>query len=160
MKIRVLFSRRALPVSLLIRTVTWSAWSHVEILDGDDLIGADMMNGVTVTKLAHRLDISSRAAIVEFPCADPAAVIAAARGELGRGYDYLGLLGILGHQRDWQARESWFCSELVAWAFSAGGSPLFRGELVSRVTPQHLWMLSAPMQQSDNPHDLMAAITG
>lgn len=160
MKIRVLFSRRALPVSLLIRTVTWSAWSHVEIMDGDDLIGAEMLTGVSVTKLAHRLDISSRAAIVEFPCADPAAVIAAARGELGRGYDFLGLLGILSRQRDWQSRDSWFCSELVAWAFDAGGSPLFRSELVNRVTPQHLWMLSAPKQESDNPPDLMATITG
>lgn len=160
MGIRVLFSRRALPGSLLIRTFTWSAWSHVEILDGDDLIGADMWHGVSVTKLAKRLEKSSRVAIVEFPCDDPASVIAAARSEMGRSYDFLGLLGIVTHQRDWQSRENWFCSELVAWAFAAGGSPLFRSELVSRVTPQHLWMLAAPMLQSGNPPDLMDAIAG
>jgi hypothetical protein len=157
MGIRVMFSRRALPVSLLIRGVTWSSWSHVEILDGDELIGAEMLTGVSVTKLADRLKQFSRAAIVEFPCADPAAVIAAARSEIGRGYDYLGLLGIVTHQRDWQSRDSWFCSELVAWAFAAGGSPLFRSELVHRVTPQHLWMLAAPMKEYSNPLDLLNA---
>jgi hypothetical protein len=145
MGIRVLFSRRAQPVSLLIRTFTWSAWSHVEILDGEELIGADMLNGVCVTKLAHRLEIASHAAIVEFPCEDPAAVIAAARSEIGRGYDFLGLLGLVTHRRNWQSKDNWFCSELVAWAFAAGGSPLFRADLVNRVTPQHLWMIAAPM---------------
>lgn len=43
--------------------------------------------------------------------------------------------------RDWQCTESWFCSELVAWSFEQGGSPLFRDGVLSRVTPQNLWMI-------------------
>lgn len=53
----------------------------------------------------------------------------------------LKLLGLLMH-RDWQEEDRWFCSELVAWAFTQGGSPLFRREAMHRITPQHLWMLA------------------
>lgn len=157
--VRVLFTRRRLPVSLLIRLVTWSEWSHVEILDGEALIGADMINGVCVTPLAHRLEISSRVALVEFPCADPAAVIAQVRSQLGKGYDYLGLLGLVTHQRRWQSTEDWFCSELVAYAFESAGYPLFRANMASRITPQSLWLLPAPYAVVNKPLDLIPVDT-
>ena len=48
----------------------------------------------------------------------------------------------LGLHRDWQEDDRWFCSELVAWAFEKAGEPLFRAEVLRRVTPQHLWMLA------------------
>ena len=152
--VRVLFTRRRLPVSLLIRLVTWSEWSHVEILDGEELIGADMINGVCLTPLAHRLEISSHAAIMNIPCADPAAVIAAARSQIGKGYDYPGLLGLVTHQRDWQSDQDWFCSELTAWAFGSAGFPLFRADMAFRIVPQHLWMLPWPYTLSSNPREL------
>lgn len=154
--VRVLFSRRALPGSVGIRVVTWSQWSHVEILDGDELIGANMFRGVSITPLRERLEVSSLVAVVDFPCADPAAVIAAARSQLGKGYDFLGLLGILTRQRNWQNTEDWFCSELVAWAFAEAGCPLFRVELGSRIVPQHLWMLHAPYIQPASPLALLS----
>lgn len=154
--VRVLFSRRRLPGSLAIRLVTWSQWSHVEIIDGDQVIGANMVGGVSLTPLRERLEVSSRVALVDFPCADPAAVIAAARSQLGKGYDYLGLLGILARQRNWQSTEDWFCSELVAWAFAEAGYPLFRVELGSRIVPQHLWMLHAPYIQPASPLALLS----
>lgn len=154
-KVKVLFSRRRLPGSLGIRLVTWSQWSHVEILDGDELIGANMGAGVSRTPLLERLEVSSRVAVVEFPCADPAAVIAAARSQLGKGYDYYGLLGILARRRNWHSTEDWFCSELVAWAFAEAGNPLFRVELGSRIVPQHLWMLHAPYVQPASPMALL-----
>lgn len=154
--VRVLFSRRRLPGSLAIRLVTWSQWSHVEIIDGDQVIGANMVGGVSLTPLRKRLEVSSLVAVVDFPCADPAAVIAAARSQLGKGYDYFGLLGILARQRNWQSTEDWFCSELVAWAFAEAGYPLFRVELGSRIVPQHLWMLHAPYIQPASPLALLS----
>ena len=80
-------------------------------------------------------------ALVELLCADPEAVIAAIAAQIGKPYDYTAILG-LGLHRDWQENDSWFCSELVAWGFNAAGHPLFRGECVRRITPQHLWMLA------------------
>ena len=37
--------------------------------------------------------------------------------------------------------DSWFCSELIAWAFDQGGTPLFNTDDIHRITPQNLHML-------------------
>ena len=110
---RVLFCTSKLPGAVLIRAVTWSQWSHVA--------------------LAH--------VIVDLPCDFREFVIEAARSQVGKPYDPTALFGLLMH-RDWQEEDRWFCSELVAWAFAQGGSPLFRAEALHRVTPQLLWMLA------------------
>lgn len=157
--VKVMFSRKRLPVSLLIRLVTWSSFSHCEILDGNELIGADMIHGVMVTPLDQRLRASSYVSVVDFPCEDPDAVIKAARSQLGKGYDFLGLLGLITHQRRWQSTENWFCSELVAWSFSAAGQPVFRDDMVARITPQNLWILAHPEVSSDNPITLLEPLT-
>jgi hypothetical protein len=153
--VRVLFTRRRALGSLLIRGVTWSAFSHVEIVLGDQVIGANILAGVSLTPLKRRLGQASYAALVDMPCPDAAAVKAAALSQLGAGYDYLGLLGILAHADDFQVRERFFCSEFVAWAFREAGAPLLRPELTGRSTPQHLWMLPAPTQTAGSPEALL-----
>lgn len=139
--------------------MTWSAWSHVDLIDETSgkpvLIGAVAPHGVAVESLEHRLSLASRAAVVEFPVADVAAVIDAARSQMAKPYDWLGCAGIALRNRDWQQTDSWFCSELVAWAFAAGKSPLFREDEVARITPQHLWMLANPATESDRPMDFL-----
>ncbi|MNJ50609.1 hypothetical protein D3C77_458870 [compost metagenome] len=152
--VQLLFTRRRMIGSLLIRGVTWSAFSHVEIVVGDQVLGANMFGGVSLTALKERLSKSSYAALVDMPCADADAVMAAALSKLGAGYDYVGLMGILLHA-DWlQVQGRYFCSEFVAWAFNQGGTPLLRTEL-ARVTPQHLWMLPAPAQTAGRPETLL-----
>ena len=94
-----------------------------------------------VTPLAEIIAKHSAHCIVEMACQDDAAVLAAVRSQVGKPYDLTALFGLLTH-RDWQEPDAWFCSELVAWAFSQGGSPLFRPEALHRVTPQHLWMIA------------------
>lgn len=42
-------------------------------------------------------------------------------------------------RRRWQDNDAWFCSELVAWAFEAGGRSLFR-EHAWRITPRDLYL--------------------
>lgn len=138
---RLLFCTSKLPGALAIRAVTWSDWSHVAIIDGDEVIEATFPQGVRVAPLADVLAKHSKYAIVDFDCASEAAIIAAARGQLGKPYDWTALAGMLVH-RDWQENDSWFCSELVAFAFDAAGHPLFRPDANARITPQHLWMLS------------------
>lgn len=127
------------PLSWLIRAGSWSKWSHVAIIDGDDVIEAIALHGVVTTPLAMRKAEDKTWQVVTLPCADPQAVIAAARSQIGKPYDYTGVLGI-GLHRDWQESDAWFCSELVAWAFEQGGTPLFRAGASRRVTPQDVWM--------------------
>lgn len=128
------------PLSWAIRAGCWSKWSHVGIIDGEDVIEAVALKGVVRTKLADRQANDPRWQIVELPCSDPQAVIAAASSQIGKPYDYTAVLG-LGLHRVWKDADSWFCSELVAWAFDYASLPLFRAETLHRVTPQHLWML-------------------
>lgn len=157
--VRVLFTRRHHPGSLAIRAFTWSAWSHVDLLDDStgqpELVGAVAPSGVVVEPLAYRLQKASRAALVEFRVGSAAAVLAAARSQVGKPYDWSGVAGLVTRSRDWQGEEDWFCSELVAWALGQGGLPLFREELVGRITPQHLWMLANPYTRPASPLDLL-----
>jgi len=59
MAVRVLFSRRRHPGSLAIRMGTWSAWSHVDLVDDrgavPELIGAVAPVGVVRLPMAERL---------------------------------------------------------------------------------------------------------
>lgn len=128
------------PLSWLIRAGSWSKWSHVAIVDGTSIIEAIAIDGVVRTPLAKRQQQDPSWWISSLPCANPSAVINAAATQIGKPYDYTGVLGV-GLHRDWQQSDRWFCSELVAWAFSQGGSPLFRHHANRRVTPQDLWMI-------------------
>lgn len=138
--VRVMFSTTRWPLSVAIRAATWSRWSHVALVDGETVIEAVAVHGVRRAPLGEAMARAAEVAFVDLPARDPAAVIAAAAGQLGKPYDYAALLG-LALRRDWQTSAAWFCSELVAWSFDAAGQPLLRAEVVRRVTPQHLWML-------------------
>ena len=154
--VRLLFTRRRHPGSALIRVTTWSAWSHVDLIDDQSVLGAVAFHGVERELLATRLANASRAAVMTIPCADAQAVIAAAESQIGKPYDWLGVLGI-GLHRDWQEPDRWFCSEMAAWAFHEAGRPLFRPDALYRVTPQHLWMLPYEVRFIETPEALQPA---
>lgn len=136
--VRVIFTRRRHPGSLLLRVALWSSWSHCAIVDGDQVIEAAATGGVRVRPLADLVAESSRTQLLEIPTRDPASVIAAARSQVGKPYDWLGVVGI-GFRRRWQDADRWFCSELIAWAFQAAGSPIFRVH-AWRITPRDLFI--------------------
>lgn len=138
--VSLLFTRRHHPGSVIVRAGTWSAWSHVDLIDGTTLLGAAAFEGVQRTSMAARVSKASRAAIMTIPCESAGTVLAAARSQIGAGYDWLGTFGIA-LRRDWQEPDRWFCSELVAFAFQMAGHPLFRADALPRITPQHIWML-------------------
>lgn len=129
------------PFSWVIRAGSWSTWSHVAIVSGESVIEAVAIDGVSQRPLVDRQKQDPRWQLVDFACPDPEGVIAAARSQIGKPYDYTGVLG-LGLHRNWQQSGAWFCSELVAWAFQQGGCALFRSGATRRITPQDLWMLS------------------
>lgn len=145
--VTLVFSRRHHPGSALLRLAMWSPWSHVGIVDPrtGHVIEAVAGRGVIQRRLDDVIATSSRYELVALPASNPAAVIDAALQQLGKRYDWWGVIG-LGVRRQWQQDDAWFCSELAASAFAAAGEPLFRADCLRRVTPQHLWML-APWQE-------------
>jgi uncharacterized protein YycO len=136
---QILLCRSRTLGSVLIRALTWSAWSHAVLVMGEQCVEATWprvrLSSVAAVRAAH-----DEWTLLELPCTDPALAWHAALDQIGRPYDWAALLGFLVH-RDWAAPDRWFCSELVAFAFAAGGSPLFRPDLTYRVTPQMLWEL-------------------
>ena len=136
MTVQVIFTRSHAVGSILLRAALWSPWSHCAIIDGDEVIEAAAFGGVRVRPLADMLADATKHAIIELP-GNAEAVIAAARSQIGKPYDWAGVLGF-GFRRRWQDDDAWFCSELVAWAFAEAGTPLFRVE-AHRITPQDLF---------------------
>ena len=142
-------------VSRAIRAVTWSQFSHVDLVvpsaiyypsNGampDMLLGAQAdgvklrpRNYCKMTKCAlvyANVTIEQSRTIYDF-----------AMAQIGKPYDYTALMGNLLH-RDWQEDDSWFCSELVAAAFAHAGVPLLRGNH-SRITPGML--LQSPLLEA------------
>ncbi|MDZ7887766.1 MAG: YiiX/YebB-like N1pC/P60 family cysteine hydrolase [Pseudomonas sp.] len=140
-QIQLLFSTTHKPFSALIRTMTWSRWSHVALVAGPHVIEATALEGVRQISKAYAISRASDYCLVDLSAHDPQAIIDAARSQIGKPYDWTAIAG-LGLHRDWQEEDSWFCSELVAWAANQAGEPWFRAEALRRITPQHLWMLS------------------
>lgn len=138
-RISLLFSTSYHPMSMVIRACTWSNWSHVALIDGDDVIEATALAGVRRYPVVLAINHAKRWGIVDLPSRNPQMVIAAAASQIGKPYDYSAILGI-GLHRDWQMDDRWFCSELIAWSFAQAGESLVRSEVLRRVTPQHLWM--------------------
>jgi uncharacterized protein YycO len=138
--LKLLFCTNDLPAAVAIRVFTWSDWSHVAIIDGDFLVEA-VWPTVRVSSLSSAKRFYSRYCVADMPTKDDRAVIEAARSQIGKPYDVSALFGFLA-RREWQKTDKWFCSELVAWSFAQGGAPLFRPGTFSRVTPQHLWMIT------------------
>jgi hypothetical protein len=139
MSVRVIFSRNHSLPSLFLRAALWSPWSHVALVAGETVIEASSIHGVRERPLADFMADATKVAIIELP-GDADRAIAAARSQIGKPYDWRGILGI-GFRRRWQDQDAWSCSELVAWAIEQSGVLLFRTQ-PWRVTPQ---MLYAPI---------------
>ena len=137
---KLLFCTSKLPVSVAIRVFTWSDWSHVAIIDGDEIIEA-VWPKVRVSKLEKAKNKYESWVIAEVKTKNDAEIIKAARSQVGKPYDIGAIFGFVA-RRNWEKTDKWFCSELVAWAFSQANEPLFRLGTFSRVTPQHLWMIT------------------
>lgn len=136
---RIAFARRAALGSWLIRLFTFSRWSHCAIVEGDTVVDATFWHGV------RRSPLSDFLAHYEVEMVDielgPFGEYAGMwlEMQIGKKYDWAALVA-LPLRRKWSDPDKWFCSELVAATLWAGGRPVFR-EDISRIVPQHLWML-------------------
>lgn len=120
---RLLYSRQATPSALAIRAGSWfGPWSHVAIIDGDDVIEARALRrGVVRTPLVSAVARASEYEVVAIPTPSDAAGIAWARTTVGAPYDWWGVFGILARERDWQSPEDWYCSEHAERALVEAG---------------------------------------
>jgi uncharacterized protein YycO len=137
--IQVLFCNSKTPGSFLIRTMTWSDWSHVALVRGNWAIEA-VHPKVRMIDLKSIRDHYPSTILVTFPCSDPDLTWHFACSQISKPYDTLALCDFLTH-RSWESPDKWFCSELVTAAIHASGTLLFRPDSLSRITPQHLWLL-------------------
>lgn len=136
-RIPVIFGSNRKPGSLAIRLFCWSRFSHCGIIDGDYVIEAVRGKGVIKTPLAEFKTRYRKIDIAQMPCDSAAKALHRARAQLGKPYDRLAIIGIV-LRTGWQHPDKWFCSELLAYC--SGG--VFRTNRVSRVTPEHVWMVS------------------
>lgn len=123
--------------SAIIRAATWDWCSHVGFkLEDGSLLDATQHCGVSIRRLDDQPFM--RASYYRF-VGDQAVVdraVAWARTQVGRPYDWTGILGLGIRDRNWHEDDSWFCSELVAEAFEQAGTPLLDGTDAYRITPR------------------------
>lgn len=125
-------------MSYLIRAFTWSKWSHIAVIMPDDVTVIEAVGGkgVVQTRLADFIDRYPEWTDCKLPVRDRQAAFRFLRSQLGKPYDMTALYSMV-LRRDWQETDSWFCSELVAYA-----TGLFKHDYVKRITPEHLWRIS------------------
>ena len=145
--VTLIFSKSKSPLSLLIRFVTWSNWSHVGIVDGDKVIEASGKHGVIETPIEEFKKRYSSWELTEAPVINAKSAIVEARTYIGKKYDWLAIFGIW-LRTGWDNKDRWVCSELYAQV-----SGIVRHERVSRFTPEDCWKISKTIKQkqsSDN----------
>ncbi len=139
--VKLLFTKTRTMESAAVRFVTWSQYSHVDLVTRSGLaVGAVLGQGVVQVPLDVRLAKASRYAFA-YVVADSYAVEAFVDQQLGKPYDLTALIGMMA-RRDWQKDDRWFCSELVAAALKRTGSAIVCKD-TGRVTPQDL--LESPL---------------
>lgn len=139
--LKLLFTTESGPASALIRTFTWSDYSHVDLVFGNEVIGAYPGRGVERIPIDDRLKAASKAAFFMADGIEESAALEKAMSQINKPYDWLGVIGI-GLHRDWQCQDKWFCSEFASWVAMQCGKPLLAGNF-RRITPQDL--LLSPM---------------
>ena len=120
--------------ALGVRALTWSWCAHVSIIiDKTTVIDATPEYGVAIRKIDDSIEKTQYFEVDM----DYDIVIAFAKTQLGKPYDYSGCFGILIHH-DMHEMNHWFCSEFVDWVSKQTGTPLVRSDHLDRITPRDL----------------------
>jgi hypothetical protein len=140
---QVLFlNNKGIIVPKLIEWFTWSHFDHVEVISPDGLNSASALefHGVIERPIDTVLAKAKNYTIVEFP-ADPVKTYSFVLSQLGKSYDYASVFGIAFH-KNWNEKNTWFCSDIIAAALASGGLQLFRDNYDRRITPEDLYKLN------------------
>ncbi len=136
----MIFSNSRLPFSYAIRCQSNSLWSHCAFIlpDGRVIESSAMRGGVVLDTLANFQARAKEWAIADYLCNDPRAAYGFFLSQLGKKYDYTGLVGFALKDRDFEEEDAWFCSEVAETSFIAGATSHFNDNR-SSVSPKELW---------------------
>lgn len=162
-ELQIQFSTSTAFTSGIIRRLCHSEFSHVDIVvPGEGLLGVsgsdhsiNDIGGVQI-RPPGMWPYLNPPKTVRLKTDKADAVIALARGQIGKPFDNGALYGFLEDmgktkKRDWRDHGAWFCSELVAWALESGG--FFPYSLIAaknRITPGDLLLLLNGFMTEDN----------
>lgn len=131
-------------VSFIIRKFLWSSISHVEFKVPGGYLGAREM-GVKVRPFNYIKP--KREIFATVNCTDEVTekVLAFARAQIGKPYDFISILFGFPFRMDLGSSKynRWFCSELVAVSFEQAGYPLVDRNKCDRISPQDI--LESPL---------------
>lgn len=129
-------------ISDAIRVETWCAFSHTEfVLEDGTLLGAHAKGGVQIRAADYCRPSDEEQYKLPVSEVQKEAILAYARLQVGKPYDFTDIVGILAH-RDWRCDDKWICSELVAAAFEQGGFSLLNSPIkqVNRISPRDVYL--------------------
>ncbi|MCB1711191.1 MAG: hypothetical protein KDH96_01550 [Candidatus Riesia sp.] len=141
LNLRIIFTNSTLPLSPIIRFVTWSKFSHMAVVINDKWVMHSDFNGVHIELLNDLKSRSKNWTICEYECKNPQAIINSCLTLLGSPYDYGALIGIALRRIELQDESKYVCSEFPAAGCFKANQPFFCTEFSSRITPQHWLML-------------------
>jgi uncharacterized protein YycO len=145
MKILVVDSRHNIG-SWLIKLFTFSRWNHTATWyeDQDMVFDSTFATGVRCLSKAEFDHIYTRKVIREafLPNEDKALLFALS--QVGKKYDFTGLLGIVFQKRSWMDPDKWWCSELSEAQCTEGGNPAFIPEANSILPRDSFIVLRKP----------------
>lgn len=137
--VSVIFTRKRRFGSIVLRAWMHSRFSHCALVDEGTLTVIEAVpHGIQERPLSELVQESSYHEVVRIHCRNPQQVLAVARGQVGKPYDWKAILGFW-LRRSWQKDDAFICSELVAWCFATAGQSLFRREPY-RVSPEMLYL--------------------
>ena len=120
---RLIFTRGDGLANRLIRAFEGGDWDHVGIIDGDHVIEATASHGVRRRLLASLQADRPVHEIVNVPGipGQEGMALQWARKQVGKPYDWGGVVGFLFWRGSWAATGSWYCSELGALTLALSG---------------------------------------
>jgi uncharacterized protein YycO len=119
-------------VSRIIRAINWSQYSHVAWVDDIDgtVIEAWHIGGVAHVKTPSSNHTPGTAVdlfiVLDEEPHHTAMIREFLMAQVGKKYDFAGILGFIFRATHLQRKQKWFCSELVAEAYATAGLPLLR----------------------------------
>lgn len=138
MVIRIRLIRDPGIISAAICWWTWGRWSHVEIDNGTGWLGARINGGVQVRSYNYCTPVAEEIRTLSVTADQNQMFFQFARGEIGKPYDWLAIVGIILRLPLARSPYRWFCSEYVQACCVAAGVPALDSRSTYRVTPRDI----------------------
>lgn len=122
---------------------TWGKWSHVEIVTSRGYLGARLNGGVKVRPFGYVDPVEQSIRSIEVTPDQYAVFMAYADKQIGKPYDWFGLLGFGIHHDTADDPEKWFCSEYVTACFEKAGVPILDTSHAYRISPRDVGLSTA-----------------